>query len=78
MAKLISVKIPESELKKIEASARTTGQSRNAYINKALRFYNRLYERKQLAAELRRDSELVGQGSLAVLREFDAFQDEGL
>ena len=78
MTKLISVKIPESELKKLDRSAHTTGVSRNAYINKALRFFNRLYERRLLARELRRESAQVSQESAAVLREFEALQDEGL
>ena len=78
MTKLISLKIEERELRKIDHSAQTVGVSRNAYINKALRFFNRLYERRLLAEELRRESEQVRQESLAVLHEFETFQDEGL
>ena len=78
MTKLISVKIEERELKKIEQSAHTTGLSRNAYINKALRFFNHLYERRLLAKELRRESDQIRHESLATLHEFETFQDEGL
>ena len=78
MTKLISVKIEEGELRKVDHSAQTVGVSRNAYINKALRFFNHLYERRLLAKELRRESELVRQESLTVLHEFERFQDEGL
>ena len=78
MTKLISLKIEEGELRKIDHSAQTVGVSRNAYINKALRFFNRLYERRLLAKELRRESEQVRQESLTVLREFETFRDEGL
>ncbi len=78
MTKLISLKIEERELRKVDHSAQTVGVSRNAYINKALRFFNRLYERRLLAKELRRESEQVRQESLAALREFETFQDEGL
>ena len=78
MTKLISLKIEERELRKVDHSAQTVGVSRNAYINKALRFFNRLYERRLLAKELRRESEQVRQESLTVLREFETFQDEGL
>ena len=78
MTKLISLKIEERELRKVDHSAQTVGVSRNAYINKALRFFNRLYERRLLAKELRRESEQVGQESSAVLREFETFQEEGL
>lgn len=78
MTKSISLKINDKELRKVDHSAQTVGVSRNAYINKALRFFNRLYERRLLAKELRRESEQVRQESLAVLREFETFQDEGL
>ena len=78
MTKSISLKIEERELRKVDHSAQTVGVSRNAYINKALRFFNHLYERRLLAKELRRESEQVRQESLAILREFETFQDEGL
>ena len=78
MTKLISLKIEEKELRKVDHSAQTVGVSRNAYINKALRFFNHLYERRLLAKELRRESEQVRQESSSVLREFETFQDEGL
>jgi hypothetical protein len=78
MTKLISLKIEEKELRKVDHSAHSVGISRNAYINKSLRFFNRLYERRLLAKELRRESEQVRQESLSVLREFAAFQDDGL
>ncbi len=78
MTRSISLKIDEKELRKVDHSAQTVGVSRNAYINKALRFFNHLYERRLLAKELRRESEQVRQESMAVLREFDTLQDEGL
>ena len=78
MTKAISLKIEEKELHKTDRSAHTVGISRNAYINKALRFFNHLYERRLLAKELRRESEQVRQESLETLREFEIFQDEGL
>lgn len=78
MTKLISLKIEERELRKVDHSAQTVGVSRNAYINRALRFFNHLYERRLLAKELRRESEQVRQESLSVLREFETFSDEGL
>ena len=68
MTRSISLKIDERELRKVDHSAQTVGVSRNAYINKALRFFNHLYERRLLAKELRRESEQVRQESLAVLR----------
>ena len=78
MTRLISLKIEEGELRKVDHSAQTVGVSRNAYINKALRFFNHLYERRLLAKELRRESEQVGQASSAVIRAFETFQGEGL
>ncbi|MBI4248275.1 MAG: hypothetical protein HY611_02140 [Elusimicrobia bacterium] len=78
MTRSISLKINERELRKVDHSAQTVGVSRNAYINRALRFFNHLYERRLLAKELRRESEQVRQESLAVLHEFETFQDEGL
>ncbi|MBI4387033.1 MAG: hypothetical protein HY551_06595 [Elusimicrobia bacterium] len=78
MTRSISLKIDERELRKVDHSAQTVGVSRNAYINKALRFFNHLYERRLLAKQLRRESDQVRQESLAVLHEFETFQDEGL
>ena len=78
MTKLISLKIEENELRKVARSAQAVGISRNAYINKALRFFNRLHERRLLAKELRHESEQVGQESVTILREFETLQDEGL
>ena len=78
MTKLISVKVDEGELRKLERSAHKAGISRNAYINKALRFFNRMHDRRLLAEEFRRESVEVRQESVAVLREFERFQNEGL
>ena len=50
--------------------------SRNAYINEAVRRMNRILARRELAESYRRQSELVGEESAAVLAEFESLPDE--
>lgn len=66
----------EATFKSADEAARRLGMPRNAYINKAVRFFNRLNRRKLLAQELARDSKLVDQESAKVLREFESLGDE--
>ena len=69
------------ELKEAEAAGRFAKKmhtNRNAYINKAVRYLNRVNERKTLSEQYRKDA-LAAQGSTAeVIREFESFLDEGL
>lgn len=70
----IPIKIELLELRRTDGLARRIGISRNAYINKAVRFYSELQERGLLALQLRRESRQVRRESMAVLKEFEALQ----
>ena len=59
-----------------ERLVRETGTSRNAYINRAVDFFNRLQKRRALAKDFRSESEKVAQESLAVLHAFESLEDE--
>ncbi len=49
---------------------------RNAYINKALEFYNKFYQRKLLKKQLSEESKLVQANSMKMLKEFEEIQDD--
>jgi hypothetical protein len=78
MSKLISVKLNEDTFRAVEKLTHEQHISRNAYINQALRFMNRLYSRRRLRNEIRKESLALRSESLEVLKEFEAIQDEGL
>ena len=50
----------------------------NAYINKALAFYNKVNRRRLLKKQLVKEVELARATSLEVLREFEVVSNEGL
>lgn len=75
MAKILSVKMKDEAFAVADKTAKKMGLARNAYINKAVVFFNRLYQRKLLKQELAKESHLVAQESSAVLREFEDFQE---
>lgn len=78
MSKRISIKIDDDVYKTLECFVEEERLSRNAYINQAICFMNRFYARRKLRQQLRQESNLLQADSLAVLREFEAFQNEGM
>ena len=78
MAKQLSVKMEDDVFEEAERIVARKGISRNRYINRAVRFYNRLHQRRMLRESLVRESAKVRYGSEEALREFGRFQDEGL
>ncbi|HET8998655.1 MAG TPA: hypothetical protein VFP86_03320 [bacterium] len=71
MSKLLSLKLREDVLREAEQIVRKCGQSRNAYFNDAIQFYNKLWERKLLKKRLRTESALVAADSMEVLEAFE-------
>ncbi|HET7360950.1 MAG TPA: hypothetical protein VFI78_03370 [Salinimicrobium sp.] len=70
--KSVSLKIDDSifvETEKILSSLKT---SRNRYINEALENYNKLQKRRMLEKKMEKESFLVREESMKVLREFEA------
>lgn len=76
--KALSLKLRDDVFKEVEEMVKKVHSSRNAYINDALAFYNRINRRKALRKQFARESRLIRASSLEVLREMDALIDEGI
>ena len=75
MSKVLSLKLKEEIFEETEKIRKYVKVPRNAYINKALEFYNRIHNRNILKKKLIKESALVSAESLAVLEEFEAFTE---
>ena len=73
--KVLSLKLKEDVFNEVEHVVKKFHMSRNAYINQALDFYNRLNKRKLLRKKLKEESRAVRAGSLQVLRELEKLED---
>jgi predicted transcriptional regulator len=76
MSKALSVKLRDDVFARAEAVRKRRRVPRNAYLNDAVALYNRLWERRDLAKILARESRLVAAESMAVLHEFERLEDE--
>ncbi len=76
MSKLLSLKIRDDVFLEVEKITKKKKIPRNAYINKALAFYNDLNKRKDLKEQLQQESKRVKNNSLEILDEFEKFEDE--
>ena len=74
--KNLSLKLEEEIFMESEIIVGKVNKNRNRYINEAVEFYNKLYRRKLLATQLKKESGLVAKDSLEVLKEFERFIDE--
>jgi len=77
MSKNLSLKLQDKIFIETEQVLRKVKRPRNAYINEAIHFYNKLVARKLLKNKLARESNLVAADSIVVLEEFEKFE-EGL
>ena len=76
--KLLSLKLKDEIFKEVEEVVKKFNIPRNAYINEALAFYNKVNRRRLLKKQLAKEVGLARATSLEVLREFEALGDEGL
>ena len=74
MSKALSLKLQDDIFEEVEAITRLNHIPRNTYINKALALYNQINKRKSLREKLKVESRLVGESSLAILKEFEAIE----
>ena len=74
--KALSLKLKESIFEEVEKMVRAIRMPRNAYINEALAFYNRLNQRKLLKRKLHQESKIAQEASLEILHEFEKFEDD--
>ena len=75
MSKILSLKLKNEIFEETESILRKTKHPRNAYINEAIHFYNKLFARKILKDQLLKESSLVAGDSMAVLKEFEQFEE---
>ena len=78
MSKNLSLKLRDDIYKETEKIIRKTRTPRNAYINAAISFYNKLKKRALLKKELARESLIVRDNSMEVLETFEALEDDVL
>ena len=69
--KTLSLKIDESIFGETEMILSKMKQSRNRYINEAIAYYNRIQKRKILEKKLRKESAIVKENSMEILKEFE-------
>ncbi len=69
--KTVSLKIDESIFIETEKILSVMKKPRNRYINEAIEYYNKLQKRMILEKKLRKESELVREDSISVLKEFE-------
>lgn len=74
--KTLSLKLQDSIFAESERVVHSLRIPRNAYINQALEFYNRLHQRKHLRTRLHRESELVRKESLKILELMEQLEDD--
>ncbi|MCK3686070.1 hypothetical protein [Maribellus sp. YY47] len=73
--KTVSLKIDDSIFGDTEEILREIKKPRNRYINEALEFYNKIQKRRLIEEKLRKESKLVKDDSMSVLKDFEEIED---
>lgn len=76
MSKTLSLKMKDDVFSETEKVIGAIHTSRNAYINDALDFYNKFVQRSLIKKQLNKESRLVAESSLEVLRELELIEDK--
>ena len=76
MSKTLSLKLKDDVFAETEDIIKSIHKPRNTYINEALSFYNKFIRRKILKNRLKKESRLVSESSMEVLRELELIEDE--
>ena len=69
--KIISLKIDDSIFEEAEKILSRIKKPRNRYINEAIDHYNKIQNRKLLERRLRKESHIVEEDSMNVLKDFE-------
>ena len=69
--KNVSLKIDDSIFGETEKILSRIKKPRNRYINEAIDYFNRLQRRLLLEKRLKKESELVKEDSMSVLKDFE-------
>jgi predicted transcriptional regulator len=75
MSKSLSLKLNDAVFEETEKILKKVKMPRNAYINKALDYFNEYNKRNLLRKQLAIESKLVAAESMRVLHEFEAIDD---
>ena len=71
--KVISLNIDEVIFHETEKLVALIKKPRNRYINDAIDFYNKYQKRLILERKLQKESDIVQEDSMNILRDFEAF-----
>ncbi|MBN2416254.1 hypothetical protein JXO52_10455 [bacterium] len=74
--KTISLKIDDNIFGETESIVSALRKPRNRYINEAIDHYNKLQKRKMIENQLKAESSIVKENSMAVLKELEGIDDE--
>ena len=72
--KTVSLKIDDSVFVETEKILSNIGKPRNRYINEAIEYYNKIQRRMLLEQKYAKESKLVREESMLVLKEFEAIE----
>ena len=75
MSKALSLKLDDQIFEETERVIRKIGVPRNAYINRALNFYNRCQKRLLTKKRLKKDIQLLKNDTRLVLKDFELLED---
>ena len=76
MSKILSLKMQDDIYEETEKITQKISVARNAYINQAVAFFNKLNKRALLKKQLLKESRIVRDNSLEVLEVFEKFEDQ--
>ena len=74
--KALSLKLKDDIFEEVEKVTHAIHIPRNAYINQALDFFNKLTERKLLKKQIQKESKQVAKNSMEILKEFELLEDQ--
>ena len=69
--KTVSLKIDYSIFGETEKILARIKKSRNRYINEAIAFYNKIQRKQILEKKLKKESDIVKEDSMSVLKDFE-------
>ncbi len=69
--KTVSLKIDDSIFGETEKILSKIKKPRNRYINDAIEYYNRIQKRALLEKKLKKESDLVKEDSMEILKDFE-------
>jgi predicted transcriptional regulator len=72
--KTLSLKLDKSIFEETEKILEELKKPRNRYINEAVEYYNKIQRRKLTEEKLKKESEMVREDSIRVLKEFEKLE----